>query len=178
MDVRCLRPRIWALALSGAVGAAAAAHAVQSAGSGVADAAIRGLIGTYAKSVEADDTTLASTVWATAPDVSLIHPRGHERGWEAIRRTFYEQTMVQRFSERKLTVKDLAIHSYDDTAWAEFYWDFAAKRRTDGTPQATQGRETQIYRKINGAWRLIHVHISGMPVAVDRGQPGEAAAQQ
>ena len=50
-------------------------------------------------------------------------------------------------------MKDLAISSYGDTAWAEFYWDFAAKLRKDGSPLATHGRETQVYRKMNGAWR-------------------------
>jgi ketosteroid isomerase-like protein len=76
--------------------------------------------------------------------------------------------MGQMFSERKLTVKDLAIHSYGQSAWAEFYWDFSAKLRKDGSSVATHGRETQVYRKIDGAWRLVHVHYSGMPVTGER----------
>ena len=43
-----------------------------------------------------------------------MHPRGQERGWDAIKTRFYEQTMAQTFAERKLTVKDLAIHSDND----------------------------------------------------------------
>ncbi len=132
------------------------------------EAAIRSLIATYGRSVDAADTTLASTIWASTPDVSFIHPRGHERGWPAIKTKFYEQTMGERFSERKLSVTDLAISSYGDTAWAEFYWDFAAKLRNDGSPLATHGRETQVYRKVDGAWRLVHVHYSGMPVTGER----------
>src|SRR4051812_40033827 len=58
-------------------------------------AAIRSLIATYAKSVDAADTTLASRVWASTPDVSFIHPRGHERGWAAVKTKFYEQTLGQ-----------------------------------------------------------------------------------
>src|SRR6186997_2874046 len=83
------------------------------------EAAIRSLIANYAKSVDAADTTLASTVWASTPDVSFIHPRGHERGLAAIKANFYEQTMRQSFSERKLNVKDVAISCYGDAAWAE-----------------------------------------------------------
>jgi ketosteroid isomerase-like protein len=144
--------------------AVAAGEGPRTAGaSGPDEAVIRSLIASYAKSVDAADTRLASTVWANSPDVSFIHPRGHERGWNAIK-AFYEQTMGQTFSERKLTVKDVAIHADGASAWAEFYWDFAAKLRTDGSPVATHGRETQIYRKVNGSWRLIHVHYSGMPV--------------
>jgi ketosteroid isomerase-like protein len=40
----------------------------------------------------------------------------------------------------------------------------AAKLRKDGSPIATHGRETQVNRKLQGAWRLVHVHYSGMPV--------------
>jgi ketosteroid isomerase-like protein len=132
------------------------------------EAAIRSLIATYAKAVDAADTRLASTIWANSADVSLIHPRGHERGWNAVKAQFYERTMGQTFSERSLSVKDVAIHVYGDAAWAEFYWDFAAKLRQDGSPVATHGRETQVYRRIDGSWRLVHVHYSGMPVAGER----------
>ena len=150
--------------------AAAAGESPQGANAALNpdEAAIRSLIAMYAKSVDAADTTLASTIWASTPDVSFIHPRGHERGWPAIKAKFYEQTMGERFSERKLSVKDLAISSYGQTAWAEFYWDFAAKLRKDGSPLETHGRETQVYRKVNGAWRLVHVHYSGMPVTGER----------
>ncbi len=138
-----------------------------------AEPAIRNLIAKYAGAVYANsgdavDTTLASTVWAHTPEVSFIHPRGHERGWDAIKVNFYVQTMGANFSERKLTIREVAIHTYGETAWAEFYWDFAAKRREDGSPLATHDRESQVYRNIGGEWRLVHAHYSGMPVTGDR----------
>jgi ketosteroid isomerase-like protein len=132
------------------------------------EAAIRSLIAAYAKSIDAADTTVASTIWAATPEVSFIHPRGHERGWGAIKTTFYEQTMGLRFSNRKLSVKDVTISCYGDTAWAEFYWDFVATLRKDGSPLTTHGRETQVFSKVAGAWRLVHVHYSGMPVTGER----------
>ena len=73
--------------------------------------------------------------------------------------------MGETFSERKLTLRDIAIHVYGDSAWAEFYWDFDAKFGKDGKPITTHGRETQIYRKFPSGWRIIHVHYSGMPGA-------------
>jgi len=72
------------------------------------------------------------------------------------------------FSERQLTPHDISIHVHGDSAWAEFYWDFNAKRRTDGAPLTTHGRETQVYWKVDGRWRLVHVHYSGMPLSQDR----------
>ena len=76
--------------------------------------------------------------------------------------------MGETFSERKLSVKDLAVHVYKDAAWAEFYWDFEAKFRKDGTPITSHGRESQVYMRRDGRWRLVHVHYSGMPVVPER----------
>jgi ketosteroid isomerase-like protein len=164
MKTTCVA-RFAAVALLGcAVGAAAEQQAPPTAPASD-EAAIRQLITTYARSVDTVDTALASTIWANTPDVSFIHPNGHQHGWESIKTGVYEQAMGQTFSERRLTVKDVAIHCHGDSAWAEFYWDFEAKLRKDGSPIATHGRETQIYWKLNGKWRLVHVHYSGMPAA-------------
>lgn len=127
---------------------------------------IRGNIDKYAKSVDDADTVLAAQIWWDSPDVSFIHPLGHEHGFDQIKQNVYQRLMGETFSERKLTPRDIVIHVYGDAAWAEFYWDFNAKFRKDGQPITTQGRETQIYRKMLGHWRLVHVHYSGMPATL------------
>jgi len=129
---------------------------------------IRSLIEKYAKSIDGADTALAAEVWLDAPDVSFIHPLGHEHGFEQIKQNVYMHLMGETFSERKLTVHDVSVHVYGDAASAEFYWDFAAKFRKDGAPLTTHGRETQLYQKAQGQWRLVHVHYSGMPVTGER----------
>jgi ketosteroid isomerase-like protein len=130
--------------------------------------AIRGLIDKYAKSIDGADTTLAAEIWLDSPDVSFIHPLGHEHGFEQIRQNVYQRLMGETFSERKLSVHDVSIHTYGNSARAEFYWDFAAKFRKDGSSLTTHGRETQLYQKVQGQWRLVHVHYSGMPVSGER----------
>jgi Xaa-Pro aminopeptidase len=130
--------------------------------------AIRGLIEKYAKSIDAADTALAGEVWWNSPSASFIHPLGHEQGFEQIKQNVYTHLMGEAFSERKLSVHDVSIHVLGDAAWAEFYWDFNAKFRKDGAPITTHGRETQLYQKIQGRWRLVHVHYSGMPVTAER----------
>lgn len=131
--------------------------------------AIKNQVAKYLRSIDAADTKLASEVWSNSPDVSFIHPRGHERGWEEVKKNFYEGTMAIPFSERRLkVVGDVTVHVYGDAAWAEFYWDFVAKLRKGGMPLNTKGRETQVFRKENGGWRLVHVHYSGMPVSGSR----------
>jgi len=144
----------WSKTRAGAPAKAATAKAEQ----------IRQLIGKYATSVDNADTELASQVWLDSPTVSFIHPLGHEHGFEQIKQNVYKRLMGETFSERKLTVHDVSVNVYHDAAWAEFYWDFVAKFRKDGSLVTTHGRETQIYWKIEGRWRLVHVHYSGMPV--------------
>jgi ketosteroid isomerase-like protein len=129
---------------------------------------IRRTIAQYAQSIADADTTLASQIWSDSPDVSFIHPLGHEHGLAQIEQNVYNHLMGETFSERKLSPRDISVHVYGDAAWAEFYWDFAAKFRKDGSPITTHGRETQIYSKEKGAWRLVHVHYSGMPVTEGR----------
>jgi Xaa-Pro aminopeptidase len=124
---------------------------------------IGSLIAKYKQSIDAADVNLAAEVWLDSPDVSFIHPLGHEHGFVEIKKNVYQHLMGDAFSERKLTPHDISVHVYGDSAVAEFYWDFAAKFRKDGSPLTTHGRESQVYRRENGSWRLVHVHYSGMP---------------
>src|SRR5260370_10678980 len=130
--------------------------------------AIKNLIAKYAKSVDGADTALAAEFWLDSPDVSFIHPLGHEHSFEQIKQNVYQRLMGETFSERKLSVHDVSVHVYGDAARAEFYWDFAAKFRKDGSPVTTHVRETQLYQKVQGRCRLVHVHYSGMPVTAER----------
>jgi ketosteroid isomerase-like protein len=143
------------LLLGGAVGAVA----------GVADTAsaegqIRQLIAKYAAAADGADTALAGEVWMNSPDVSLIYPLGHLQGWDAVKRDLYEKAMGGMFSERKLNIRDIVVHAYDDCGWAEFSWTFDAKMKSTGAAIETNGRETQIYRKGADRWALVHVHYS------------------
>jgi len=133
--------------------------------------AIKDLIANYAAALNAEpiNMKLLSQVWLNSPEDSFIHPLGHEHGWEQIKQNLYENIMEKLFSERKLTVREINIHAYGDAAWSEFYWHFVAKSRQGGSTVETNGRETQIYRKLDdGRWALVHVHYSGMPPAPNR----------
>ena len=146
------------------VAAVSVGVAGQSTGAAADVDSLQHLIAEYAKAVDTPDVTLVRKIWSNSPEVSFIHPMGHEHGLDQVAQNLFAHLMGETFSERKLSIKDVSIHAYGDTAWAEFYWDFAAKLRKDGSPLATHGRETQIYRKEEGRWRLVHVHYSGMPV--------------
>jgi ketosteroid isomerase-like protein len=129
----------------------------------VATDAIRQQIAKYAAALDAADIDLASQVWRTSAEVSFIHPAGHARGWEEVKRIY--KFFGSSFSERKLTVRDVSVHVKGQSAWAEFYWHFAAKQSKDGSAVQTDGRETQIYEKAGNNWRLVHVHYSAPAMA-------------
>lgn len=122
--------------------------------------AIRQQIAKYTAALDAADVGLASQVWDSSADVSFISPAGHQHGWEEVKGVY--AFFGSMFSERKLTARDVSIHVLgEDAAWAEFYWRFVAKQRSDGAAVQTDGRETQVYRKRDGRWVLMHVHYSG-----------------
>ena len=125
--------------------------------------AIERLISDYAKSVSLADTALAERLWQNADSVTFIHPLGHERGWPAIKKNVYENLMGALFSVRDLKIERPSIHVSGNSGWSEFYWTFNATLKENGSPVVTRGRETQIYQRENGQWRIVHVHYSGMP---------------
>jgi ketosteroid isomerase-like protein len=155
------------VAQSGSENGAATGQAA-SGGQAEATAEIKDLIAKYAEAVNREpvDMELAAQVWSQSPDVSFIFPLGEEHGWEEVKQKFYQDIMEARFSERTLSPRDIQVHVYGDSAWAEFSWRFVAKSRKDNARVETNGRETQIYRKIGPhRWALVHVHYSAMPPA-------------
>ena len=125
--------------------------------------AIEQVIENYKTSINRADTTLAATFWLTTPEVSFIHPRGHEKGWEEIKSGIYGM-FGSRFSKRDLKSYNETIQLYGDMAVVEFYWIFDAVFSGEN-PESMQskGRETQVLKKIEEEWRIVHVHYSGMP---------------
>lgn len=127
--------------------------------------AIRQLIATYAHSIDMADPEIAEQIWSNSSEVSFIHPRGEAHSLGEIEADVYINLMAGTFSKRKLSPKNITVHVCGDTAWSEFQWDFVATVRADGSAIETQGRETQVYHKENGQWRIVHVHYSGVPVS-------------
>jgi ketosteroid isomerase-like protein len=133
----------------------------QSSASATADsAAIHDLLGEYVQAVDTVDLKLLAQIWSHSPEVSFIYPLGEEHGYEAIEQHVFQKLMGGMFSARDLKTHDVAIYLNGAAAWSEFHWDFHATLRRDGSAVTTHGVETQIYRKEEGDWRLVHVHYS------------------
>ena len=129
---------------------------------GSAEEKIKQLISMYAKAADEADATLASRIWCDSSEDSLINPVGRWHGVEQIM-DFYRHDMGEMYAMRDLKTNDVSVRVYSDAAWAEFNWDFSAKRRKDGSSVSFHGLETQIYRKNHFGWCLVHVHYSALP---------------
>jgi ketosteroid isomerase-like protein len=127
---------------------------------------IKQLIEDYKVSINKADTLLGARVWADVPEVSFIHPRGHEKGWKGVKDNFYGMFRTM-FKTRDLKSNNETINIYNDVAWVEFYWVYDASF-ADGKVMQTKGRETQILKRIGNQWRIVHVHYSGMPMTGER----------
>jgi ketosteroid isomerase-like protein len=123
---------------------------------------IKALIAKYAESIDNGDSVLGSKLFSHSPEVSFIQPRGHQHGWSEISSEIYD-FFAKTFAKRTLNIFKEHVTVYGDVAWAEFYWVFDATFKQSNLPLQTKGRETQIWRKANGEWHLVHVHYSNMP---------------
>ncbi len=119
------------------------------------------LVTQYAHTIDQADTALGSDVWSHTAEVSFISPRGNEYGWNGVKNIY--KFFGENFSARKLSFFQLKFADYGNVAWLEFYWIFDAILKMNNSPVQSKGRETQIWRKVNDEWRLVHVHYSGMP---------------
>ena len=122
---------------------------------------LRNLMNVYAEAANEADAKLGSQVWCGSEEDSVTNPGGHWQGPQQIK-AFYT-LLNDTYSERKLTFDTVSIHSYGDFAWTEFTGDFVAKQRKDGAPFSFHAAETQIYRKSDGKWCLVHVHYATFP---------------
>lgn len=128
---------------------------------------VENVISDYIESIIRCDYELARSIWKSGDDVSFIHPRGHEKGWDEIEQNFYRVTMDEMFSSRLLkTVGTPDVRYYgESTAVVEFYWDFVATFRNSGDELHTTGRESQVLLKgPDGNWKIVQVHYSGPAV--------------
>ena len=133
-----------------------------------ANTSMNALLDRYVQSINLADSLAGKEFWSTGAEISFINPRGNEYGWNGIRNIY--QMFSETFSARKLVYKDPRWTSYGTFAWVDFNWVFDATFRANGKPLQTRGRETQIWKKEKGKWKLVHVHYSGLPVtAVNQG---------
>ncbi len=123
--------------------------------------AVRARVNDYFSMVSNLDTDIAARLWATTGDVSIVTPRSQFFGVENIMNDFLFKTFSSMQS-RKLSSLSEVINIYGTSANVQLYWIFDTVDAA-GVAHPTRGRETLVFEKIEGEWKLVHVHYSRMP---------------
>lgn len=129
------------------------------------DTTFQTLIRQYEQSIDKADTTLAKNFWSQRDEVSFINPRSTEYGWGGIKNIY--KMFADKFTDRKLHGFNEKVILYNNVAWLTFEWVFDARFKANNQAIQTKGRETQIWHRDDGFWKLVHVHYSGLPVNGD-----------
>lgn len=119
-------------------------------------AAIEALVDAYIRTINEGDLELVGKIWSHDDCVTFTRSSGNFKGYEQIRDSVV-LSFKNNFIKRDLKREELVIVVDGKSAWAEFVWKFDAVRN-DGSKHTGQGRETQIFRKERGEWKLVHIH--------------------
>jgi uncharacterized protein (TIGR02246 family) len=106
------------------------------------------------------DASSMADVWSHDDDVTTMHPiGGREEGWEAVSGSW--EGVASASADGTVTRKDQIIRVLGDSAYElcteSVSWTFA------GDAMSLEGRTTNVYRKENGEWKLVHHHADLNP---------------
>jgi uncharacterized protein (TIGR02246 family) len=111
------------------------------------------------------DPAAMAAVWSHGPDVTTMHPLGgREVGWEQVRATWEQAAAV--FTAGQVTVSDQVIVPLTE----EVAYTVATERgegTIGGEAISFEHRVTNIYRREDGVWKLVHHHTDLVPAMVD-----------
>ena len=103
-------------------------------------------------------------MWAKTDAVTAMHPSGGcEVGWDAVDESFKKFASIA--SDAKVRITDQRFQVIGDAAY-----ETAVERgdlKVAGHPVAFEVRVTNIYRRQNGAWKMVHHHADPSPALLD-----------
>jgi uncharacterized protein (TIGR02246 family) len=164
--VRLLHPVVHVCLLSACAMAVAGCHSAARPNSAADEAAIRQWLSDWNKAYEAKDVDAVAALYA--PDVvayDVIPPLQY------VGKTAYVKDFKDFLSqvEGPIQVQDADIHiaTSGDLAYAAYLQHVVFT--TDGQVFDAWGRETSVFRKVDGKWLDIHDHVSS-PIDLDTGR--------
>lgn len=105
-----------------------------------------------------------SDIWSHSSSVTTQHPiGGRQVGWDEVQQAWQQVAGVA--SDGKVELKNQFINASGDTAYETGIED--ASFKIAGEKVGGQIRVTNIYRKENGNWKIIHHHTDVAPPMVE-----------
>lgn len=115
----------------------------------------------YYAALSARDIDATGKVWARGNTFNIFAAgRSAQMGWDAIRAAY--EDLFKRFPELSITMADPAIRQDGDTALVIGIETLRA-RSPNGDPVALSLPATNVFRRQDGQWRMIHHHTSRPP---------------
>ena len=104
-------------------------------------------------------------VWSHGSDVATMHPLGgRELGWEEVR-AGWEQA-AQAISDGQISLDDLVVVPIaDDVAYT--LGTEHGQMQIGGESVRIDWRATNIYRREDGEWKMVHHHADVSPAVVE-----------
>lgn len=122
---------------------------------------IQQLVQRYVKAIHTQDKEEFLSLWTGNDADTMISITNIFYGDESIYQDFLIGKIQAAYSNIDLFEDGLTIHLLDEqTAIVIFAYHTECTKRETGEAYGIKGLETQIVRKINGEWKLQHVHYS------------------
>src|ERR671916_1623550 len=104
-------------------------------------------------------------VWSHGSDVTAMHPLGGQQtGWEEVRAS-WEQVAQQGFSDGQVSLDGLTIVPLSDDVVYTLGTEHGQAKLGDETV-GIDWRATNIYRREEGEWKVVHHHAEVSPALV------------
>jgi ketosteroid isomerase-like protein len=104
-------------------------------------------------------------VWSHGPDVTAMHPLGgRETGWEEVRASW--EQVAQAFSDGQVSLDGLVVVPLSDDVAYTLGTEHGQAKLGDETI-AIDWRVTNIYRREEGEWKMVHHHTDVSPALVE-----------
>ena len=135
-----------------------------------AKAEIQALEDQFAQAFNAKDVDGVMKVYAPGPDLFVfdVAPPRQYVGWDAYRKDW--QDFLGAFKGPiKVTISDLDIFADENMAYSHSVQHLAGTDMKD-KPIEFVVRVTDVYRKLKGAWLIVHEHVS-VPVNFETNKP-------
>lgn len=115
------------------------------------------------KMVNGDAKPMAE-IWAHDDEVTTMHPVGsREVGWNAVKASW--EGIAEISSEGEVSLKDQQIRVVGDVAYEVGVEDVTAT--LSGETVHSEVRVTNIYRRADGTWKMVHHHTDLDPAMED-----------
>ena len=111
------------------------------------------------------DPGLMTEVWSHGSDVTTMHPLGgRETGWEEVRASW--EQVAQAFSDGQVSLEDLVVVPLSDVVAYTLGTENGQAKLGDKTV-GIDWRVTNIYRREEGEWKVVHHHTDVSPALVE-----------